>query len=100
MFQLPKPTSRKALIITHDLLATVAAIVASFYIRFEDQGLGSRLEGLLVVLPGFVAYAGIVYYFFRLYEGKWRVASLPHPLHIFRAASLRAASRLVPGHLL
>src|SRR5712691_3714338 len=47
MFRLPKPTSRKALIITHDLLATVAAIVASFYIRFEDQGLGSRLEGLL-----------------------------------------------------
>src|SRR6266540_372304 len=49
MFRLPKPTSRKALIITHDLLATVAAIVASFYIRFEDQGLGPRLEGLLAV---------------------------------------------------
>ncbi len=100
MFRLPKPTSRKALIITHDLLATVAAIVASFYIRFEDQGLGPRLEGLLVVLPGFVAYAGIVYYFFRLYEGKWRFASLPDLFNIFRAVSVLAVSLLVLDYIL
>src|SRR5262249_16570939 len=53
MFRLPRFTSRKALIIAHDLLATVAALLASFYIRFEGPGLAARLDALLSVLPGF-----------------------------------------------
>ncbi|MFL4979916.1 MAG: SDR family NAD(P)-dependent oxidoreductase [Xanthobacteraceae bacterium] len=100
MFRLPKFTSRKALIIVHDLLATVAAILASFYIRFEDSGLGARLEALLAVLPGFVAYAGVIYFVFRLYEGKWRFASLPDLFNIFRAVSVLALSLLVLDYVL
>ncbi|MFL5063874.1 MAG: capsular biosynthesis protein, partial [Xanthobacteraceae bacterium] len=100
MFRLSKFTSRKALIIVHDLLATVAAILASFYIRFEDSGLGARLEALLVVLPGFVAYAGVIYFVFRLYEGKWRFASLPDLFNIFRAVSVLALSLLVLDYVL
>ena len=34
---LPKLTSRQWLIVAHDLLVTAAAIVATFYIRFEDH---------------------------------------------------------------
>ncbi|MFL6932787.1 MAG: SDR family NAD(P)-dependent oxidoreductase [Xanthobacteraceae bacterium] len=100
MFRLFKFTSRKALIIVHDLLATVAAILASFYIRFEDSGLGARLEALLAVLPGFVAYAGVIYFVFRLYEGKWRFASLPDLFNIFRAVSVLALSLLVLDYVL
>src|SRR4029077_15018118 len=65
---------RRTLIIAHDLVMTAAAIVASFYIRFEAAGLMEREKLLLLFLPGFVAYAGVVYYLFHLYEAKWRVA--------------------------
>jgi FlaA1/EpsC-like NDP-sugar epimerase len=100
MFRLPKFTSRKALIIVHDLLATAAAILATFYIRFEDSGLEARLEALFAVLPGFVAYAGVVYFVFRLYEGKWRFASLPDLFNIFRAVTVLALSLLVLDYIL
>src|SRR5215471_3315107 len=100
MFRLSKFTSRKALIIVHDLLATVAAILASFYIRFEDVGLVARLEPLFSVLPGFVLYAGLIYYVFRLYEGKWRFASLPDLFNIFRAVTVLALSLLVLDYIL
>jgi O-antigen biosynthesis protein WbqV len=98
--RLPKFTSRKALIIIHDLIATVAAIVASFYIRFEGGGLHARLDSLLTILPGFVAYAGVIYYLFRLYEGKWRFASLPDLFNIFRAVTVLALSLLVFDYVL
>jgi FlaA1/EpsC-like NDP-sugar epimerase len=65
---------RRTLVIAHDLIMTAAAIVASFYIRFEAIGLADRREQLLYFLPGFVAYAGIIYYLFHLYEAKWRFA--------------------------
>ena len=61
---------RKALVVAHDLLMTAAAVLASFYIRFEAAGLMERRDGLLVFLPCFVVYAGIVYSFFHLYELK------------------------------
>jgi FlaA1/EpsC-like NDP-sugar epimerase len=101
MLRLPTFTLRKALIFIHDLLATVAAMVASFYIRFEDLSLlEPRLEGLMYVLPGFVAYAGIIYSIFRLYEGKWRFASLPDLFNIFRAVTVLAVSLLVLDYIL
>ena len=88
-------TSRKLLIVLHDLAATVAAILASFYIRFEAAGVAARIDGLTLVLPGFVAYAGVVYWLFHLYEAKWRFASLPDLFNIFRASLVHAVSLLV-----
>jgi len=91
---------RKALVIVHDLFATAAAVVASFYVRFEAIGLWDRREALLLFLPGFVAYAGIIYYLFHLYESKWRFASLPDLVNILRAASVLAVSLLVLDYVL
>src|SRR5271157_745167 len=91
---------RKALVIVHDLVATAAAVVASFYFRFEAAGLMERQEALILFLPGFVAYAGIIYYLFHLYESKWRFASLPDLMNIFRAASVLAASVLALDYVL
>src|SRR5436853_3919156 len=98
--RLPKLTSRQFLVVVHDLVATAAAIVASFYLRFETLGLLERFDGLLVVLPGFLVYAGIVYQLFDLYKGKWRFASLPDLFNIFRAASVLAVSLLVLDYVL
>ena len=79
---------------------TAAAIVASFYIRFEATGVAERLHTLLLFLPGFVVYAGLIYSLFHLYESKWRFASLPDLMNIVRAASVLAVSLLALDYVL
>jgi len=91
---------RKALIIAHDLSMTAAAVVASFYIRFETAGLLERQDTLLMLLPGFIIYAAGVYFLFHLYESKWRFASLPDLMNIVRAATVLAVSLLVLDYVL
>src|SRR6476660_8103471 len=98
--RLPKLTSRQFLVVVHDLLATAAALVASFMLRFDGQGLQVRLDSLGIVLPGFLVYAGVVYQLFHLYRGKWRFASLPDLYNIFRAVSVLAISLLVLDYIL
>jgi O-antigen biosynthesis protein WbqV len=97
---LPTFTPRTALILAHDLLATAAAIIVAFYIRFEGPGLAERQDLLLAVLPGFLVYAAAVYAFFQLYKTKWRFASLPDLFNIFRAVSVLALSLLVLDYIL
>jgi O-antigen biosynthesis protein WbqV len=94
-------TSRKALIVAHDLVATAAAILAAFYLRFEGaDGLAERLPMLAYLLPPIVIYAGFVYSFFHLDDAKWRFASLPDLYNIFRSASVLALSLLVIDYIL
>ena len=100
MFGSRKLTSRKALIVAHDLLATAAAILAAFYLRFEAPGLADRREVLLILLPCIVVYAGFVYSLFHLDDAKWRFASLPDLWNIFRSASVLALSLLVLDYIL
>ncbi len=100
MIGLPKLTLRTALILAHDLLATAAAIIVSFYVRFEGEGLAERQELLVAVLPGFLIYAGCIYAFFELYKAKWRFASLPDLYIIFRASTVLAISLLVLDYVL
>jgi O-antigen biosynthesis protein WbqV len=100
MLSVPKISLRRALVIAHDMVATAAAVVASFYIRFETAGLAERSDGLLVILPGLVVYASIIYFLFHLYEPKWRFASLPDLINIFRAVTVMAVSLLVLDYVL
>ncbi len=53
-------------------------------------GLAERQHGLFLFLPGFVAYAGVVYLLFHLYEAKWRFASLPDLVNIVPASTVLA----------
>ncbi|HTQ32576.1 MAG TPA: nucleoside-diphosphate sugar epimerase/dehydratase [Stellaceae bacterium] len=91
---------RQWLIVLHDLAMTAVAIVATFFIRFEDAQLQLRLDGLINLLPPFVVYAGFVYYAFGLYKAKWRFASLPDLGNIFRASTVLAVSLLVVDYIL
>jgi O-antigen biosynthesis protein WbqV len=93
-------TLRKALIVAHDLVATAAAVLAAFYLRFETPGLIERLDILKFLLPGIMIYAGVVYSFFHLDDSKWRFASLPDLFNIFRSASVIALSLLVLDYIL
>jgi FlaA1/EpsC-like NDP-sugar epimerase len=91
---------RRPLIVLHDLVATAAAILAAFYFRFEDAGLSERFNWLMIILPGYLVYAGVVYWIFDLYVAKWRFASLPDFWNILRAATVLALSLLVLDYVL
>src|SRR4030095_16431180 len=51
-------TPRMWLILAHDLLATAAAVVASFFIRFEAEGLAERWGLLVFIAPRVVVGGG------------------------------------------
>ncbi len=100
MIRLPRLTSRQMLIVLHDLTVVAAAVVVTFYMRFEDQQLTARLAGLVIFLPAFVVYAGLVNYIFQLHKTKWRFTSLPDLYNIFLAATVLAVSLLVLDYVL
>jgi O-antigen biosynthesis protein WbqV len=93
-------TPRMILILIHDLLAAVAAVVAAFYLRFEAPGLAERWDLLLLLLPGIVLYASAVYWFFGLFKNKWRFTSLPDVLIIVKAATILALTFLALDYVL
>jgi O-antigen biosynthesis protein WbqV len=99
MTRLPKLTPRQVLIVLHDLVATAAAIVLTFLVRFEGQPLGERLPGLKF-LPFFLLYAAAVYFVFGLQRNKWRFTSVPDLYDIFRAATVLAVSLLALDYVL
>ncbi|MBZ6077134.1 nucleoside-diphosphate sugar epimerase/dehydratase [Microvirga puerhi] len=91
---------KKVLIIVHDLVMTAAAVLATFFVRFDGALLNDRLHVLPMFLPPFVAFAGVVYWFFQLYRSKWRFASLPDLFNIFRASTVLALTLLVIDYVL
>jgi len=94
MTRLSTFTPRMWLILAHDLVATAAAVVASFFIRFEEVGFTERWRLLVILLPCFVVYSGLVYVFSDLYKAKWRFTSLPDLFNIVRAATVLAVTLL------
>jgi FlaA1/EpsC-like NDP-sugar epimerase len=98
MMRLPNLTRRNALIATHDALATVLAVLTSFYLRFESD-LADRLPLLLRILPYFIAFSVIVCYTLKLTTTKWRFISLPDALNILRAATVMALALLVLDYI-
>jgi O-antigen biosynthesis protein WbqV len=100
MIRLSSFTPRMWLILAHDLLATAAAVVATFFIRFEGEGLAARWQLIVIVLPAFVIYAGFVYGFSGLYKSKWRFTSLPDLFNIVRATTVLAVTLLALDYVL
>jgi FlaA1/EpsC-like NDP-sugar epimerase len=100
MFRFTNFTPRMALILAHDLLAAVAAVLAAFYIRFEGAGLAERWHLLLLLLPGFVLYSAGVFSIFGLYKNKWRFTSLPDLMNIVKVSTVLAVTLLVLDYVL
>jgi FlaA1/EpsC-like NDP-sugar epimerase len=100
MVRLSAFTPRMWLILAHDLLVTAAAIVASFFIRFEETGLVNRWRLLAIVVPAFVLYAGLIFAVFDLYKSKWRFTSLPDLYNIVRSSTVLAATLLALDYVL
>jgi len=73
----------------HDLLCVPAAIFLAFFFRFNLQGLSeiylrSFVNFSYVAVPVYACF----FWFFGLYRGLWRFASLPDLLRITKAVSL------------
>jgi FlaA1/EpsC-like NDP-sugar epimerase len=93
-------TPRMTLILTHDLVAAVVAVLAAFYIRFEAPGLADRWDLLLLLLPGFVLYSAGVFSVFGLFKNKWRFTSLPDVMNIVKVATVLALTFLALDYVL
>ncbi|PZN99718.1 MAG: capsular biosynthesis protein [Hyphomicrobiales bacterium] len=100
MAHLPKQSVKKLAVVLHDLVVTALAIWLVFVIRFEGWQLEEHLRYLPRFLPFFVAYAGLVYWFFSLYRSKWRFASLPDLSNIVKAVSVLTLTLLVVDYVL
>ncbi|MFM9974798.1 MAG: SDR family NAD(P)-dependent oxidoreductase [Beijerinckiaceae bacterium] len=85
---------KKGLIILHDLAMTTFALLTSLALRFDDAFLLDRLRYWPFAVP-FVAFAATIYLFFRLYQSKWRFASLPDLISIAKASAVLALALLV-----
>jgi FlaA1/EpsC-like NDP-sugar epimerase len=86
--------AKRLAVMAHDLATTPLAIGLALYLSFPENA-RLQVEALAWIVPLFTLYAGVVFRFFRLYEAKWRFASLPDLFNIFRAASMLAISLLV-----
>jgi O-antigen biosynthesis protein WbqV len=93
-------TTRQVLIVLHDLVATAAAILLTFYMRFEGFQLALKLDGLKIILPFFLAFALVVYFVFGMHRNKWRFTSIPDLYNIVRVSSVLAISLLTLDYVL
>ncbi len=100
MMQFSKLTTRQILIIVHDVLATAAAIIATFFLRFEGSALNERLYRFGPFLPLFLIYAAAVYYVIGLHRNKWRFTSIPDLFNLFQASTVLAISLLALDYVL
>jgi O-antigen biosynthesis protein WbqV len=101
MTRLSRLTYRNVLILVHDLLATVVALFAAFYIRFEGgSSVWDRVPLLLHILPYFVAFSFAVFYASNLMTTKWRFISLPDALNIVRVATVLTVALLVLDYII
>jgi len=96
----PRLARRQYLIIAHDLVATAAAIVLTFVLRFDDIRLAARLQGLWLFLPPFLVYAAVIYFLGGLHRNKWRFTSVPDLMNIVRASTILAVSLLALDYVL
>src|SRR4051794_25921003 len=96
----PSLTTRQVLIVLHDLVATAAALVLTFYMRFEGLQLKAKLDGLMVILPFFLAIAFAIYFLFGMHRNKWRFTSVPDLFNIVRVSAVLALALLTLDYIL
>ena len=93
-------TSRQYLIVLHDVLAAVAAILVTLLMRFDTVQLAAKAEGLKLFLPAFAVFAGVVFFLCKLHQSKWRFTSVPDLINIVRASSILAVSLVALDYVL
>ncbi len=78
----------RALVTLHDLAVVLVAWLGAYWLRFNLEGIPAEfLRQALLMLPVvFIAQGGMLWYF-GLYRGVWRFASLPDLVRILKAVA-------------
>ena len=78
----------RAMIFTHDLLMIPIAWFGAYWLRFNLDGIPAEYwrQGLLV-LPIVILVQGGMFWYFGLYRGVWRFASIPDLIRILKAVA-------------
>ncbi len=95
-----RTTFKSVIVRAHDLVMTMAAVLAAFALRFPEAELARRLPYILTALPLIGLYALAVYNVCGLYRGRWRFASIPDLVQIVRACAVMAMTMLVADYVL
>ncbi|MDQ6996050.1 MAG: hypothetical protein Q9M82_01135 [Mariprofundus sp.] len=84
------------LVIAHDLLWIPLAIWAAFWLRFNLGVIPSLyLDALHLLIAVSMPLQLVVFWYFGLYRGIWRFASIPDLLRIFKAVAVGAVLSFV-----
>lgn len=93
-------TPRQYLIMLHDVLAAIAAILVTFAMRFDGAMFMTKVAGLKLFLPAFAVFAAVVFFLFKLHTSKWRFTSVPDLFNIVRASTMLAVSLVALDYVL
>lgn len=82
------PLKNRALVTFHDLVAILVAWLGAFWLRFNLARIPSEfLHQALLMVPVVLVGQGIMLWYFGLYRGVWRFASLPDLVRILKASA-------------
>jgi FlaA1/EpsC-like NDP-sugar epimerase len=83
---------RPVVVFVHDLLMVPVAWIAAFWLRFNLADIPPEyLARALEVIPVVVIIQAVSFYWFGMYRGVWRFASLPDLVRILKAVGVGAA---------
>ncbi len=75
-------------VLAHDLLMIPAAWLGAYWLRFNLGSIPEPfLEHALALLPAVMVLQGGLFWYFGLYRGVWRFASMPDLMRILKAAA-------------
>jgi len=92
---------RPLVVFLHDLLMVPVAWLASYWLRFNLGDIPpDYLSRALEAIPFLITVQALTFYWFGMYRGVWRFASLPDLVRILKAVAAGAAVSFVLFFLL
>ena len=83
-------TRRQSIIIAHDIVMTVIALLVSFFLRWGEVEFVARLDRIAMVCALTVPLAALAYWFVGLHRLPWRFVSMPDLTRIAVAVTVPA----------
>lgn len=84
---------------SHDIAMTALALFICFAIRFDATTFPFWYPRLLTLLLIFLPFAALTYWFFGLYRGVWRFASIPDLVNILKSVAVITTALALADYL-
>jgi len=79
---------RRAAAFLHDMIMTATALVLCFVVRFDSNTFVFWTDELYTLIALMLPFGAVVYWYFSLYRGIWRFASLPDLINIAKSVGV------------